>query len=174
MMTKHQKQAHDSNTTKRSSLQWRPLNEILSSGKRKRNEKKTMPWIPLNEILESAKFMQQQSVTAISSSSSTTSSDDDNMSDTPTAPASPTPSDHSSTTAFDEDTAITSNYKPLPPLVVMDSFGSRYHPMSSDYWLLPQQPSYYPDSNWRGDQYHCPANDNHDHIYINYPTYGVI
>lgn len=57
-MTKHQKQAHDSNT-KRTCLQWRPLNEMLIAGKRKKINK-TLAWRPLDEVLQSGALLQQQ------------------------------------------------------------------------------------------------------------------
>lgn len=78
-MTKHQKQAHDSHS-KRSCLQWRPLNENLIMNKRSKAIK-TQPWRPLDEILQSG--IQQQQLKSVE-------------------PASPVPSEKSSGT-IDED-----------------------------------------------------------------------
>ncbi|KAI8058761.1 hypothetical protein BDF21DRAFT_429952 [Thamnidium elegans] len=101
IMTKHQKQAHNSNA-KRASLQWRPLNEILISGKRKKSEK-SLNWRPLDEILEDGKLLQQKL--------------DAEMMNMP--PASPIPSEHSSTT-LDEDII----YSPI----TLPSFINNWYP----------------------------------------------
>lgn len=90
-MTKHQKQAHDS-TSKRSCLQWRPLNESLIMGKRSRVTK-SQPWRPLDEILQSGIEQQQQKIVE---------------------PASPVPSEQSSGTIDEEDCYQSWLLPPLP------------------------------------------------------------
>ncbi|OAD05835.1 hypothetical protein MUCCIDRAFT_106394 [Mucor lusitanicus CBS 277.49] len=97
-MTKHQKQAHESGT-KRTNLQWRPLNEILINGKKPRAGR-TSSWRPLDEILQSGTLLQQQlDAEAAVAASTATASDSDEPS---TTPASPVPSEQSSATV-DED-----------------------------------------------------------------------
>ncbi|KAF1799427.1 hypothetical protein V8B55DRAFT_1392067 [Mucor lusitanicus] len=98
IMTKHQKQAHESGT-KRTNLQWRPLNEILINGKKPRAGR-TSSWRPLDEILQSGTLLQQQlDAEAAVAASTATASDSDEPS---TTPASPVPSEQSSATV-DED-----------------------------------------------------------------------
>ncbi|KAI8993562.1 hypothetical protein BDB01DRAFT_776706 [Pilobolus umbonatus] len=97
IMNKHQKQAHDS-TAKKTFLQWRPLNEILTAGKRKKNEKRsTTLWRPLDEILEAGEKLQQLN------NNSQQISHPFNYSHTPT---SPTSSEHSAIT-MEEDIDFT-------------------------------------------------------------------
>ena len=94
IMTKHQKQAHESGA-KRTNLQWRPLNEMLISGKKPRGGK-TLSWRPLDEILQSGTLLQQQ-IDAAEAVNHTNCDRDES-----TTPASPVPSEQSSATV-DED-----------------------------------------------------------------------
>lgn len=60
IMTKHQKQAHSS-SSKRASLQWRPLNEMfLSNGGKRKKAEKNQSWRPLDDILKDGKLLQQK------------------------------------------------------------------------------------------------------------------
>lgn len=91
-MTKHQRQAHDA-TTKRSCLQWRPLNEILMTGK-KQKANKALPWRPLDEILQTGTLLQQQ-IDAEKKK-------DKHWEVIDQSPASPVPSEQSQTTVDEE------------------------------------------------------------------------
>lgn len=83
-MSRHQKQSH-TKSTKRTCLQWRPLNEILISNKPKPKKN----WRPLDDVLNDGILLQQKL-------------DQDASVNNTCLPASPVPSEHSTTT-LDED-----------------------------------------------------------------------
>lgn len=151
IMTKHQKQAHESGT-KRTNLQWRPLNEMLMNGKKPRAGR-TSSWRPLDEILQSGTLLQQQldAAEAEAAAASTAASDPDEPS---TTPASPVPSEQSSATV-DEDMI----YSPI------DYHQHYQHPQ-------PQQHDSHPkhDDNWYASPFYqhqtqpLPTHPHHEHV----------
>ncbi|CEP19191.1 hypothetical protein [Parasitella parasitica] len=137
IMSKHQKQAHGSNE-KRSTLQWRPLNEMLASGK-KFQATRTSSWRPLDEILQSGKLLQQQldAAAPIASSGQTEST-------APTSPTSPASSEQSSTT-IDEDMIYSPidyhppYHHPQPPQLPQhqqDQHGDAFITGQEDNWYI--------------------------------------
>ncbi|KAI8352480.1 hypothetical protein EDC96DRAFT_518075 [Choanephora cucurbitarum] len=156
IMTKHQRQAHDA-SSKRSSLQWRPLNEMLLSGKKKRNSRK-LSWRPLDEVLQDGALLQQklnQSKSELEEEEDEEDDDEDEDSlklpQIIPSPASPVPSEQSSAT-LDEDI-----YSPIdcpPMLKPNDHWYPSFHfppslpqpqPPQQHTWLPPlcKEPSYY-------------------------------
>ncbi|KAI9366343.1 hypothetical protein BD770DRAFT_2638 [Pilaira anomala] len=149
IMTKHQKQAHNSNA-KRTSLQWRPLNEILISGKRKKLEKS---WRPLDEILQDV----EEEERALASS--------------------PVASEHSTTT-LDEDIIYSPITLPsfinnwYPPLYYNQQSNTNYHThqlpiATTPQWLpsLCKERPYYPPMT---------VHDVNTPIYLNYQPYNLL
>lgn len=110
-MTKHQKQAHSS-SSKRASLQWRPLNEMfLSNGGKRKKAEKNQSWRPLDDILNDGKLLQQkldnEAAAAQAVAHSSNSEDDVDVeisiqNSILLPPASPVPSEQSSITLDEE------------------------------------------------------------------------
>ncbi|KAI8097908.1 uncharacterized protein B0P05DRAFT_522562 [Gilbertella persicaria] len=132
IMTKHQKQAHDA-STKRSCLQWRPLNEILLSGKKKKG--RALSWRPLDEILQDGTLLQQK----LNETANTPAPDSPKHDYVDHSPASPVLSEQSSAT-LDEDMIYSPidfhhhhhhhHQHPSPPTSVK----------TEDHWYSYQQP----------------------------------
>jgi hypothetical protein len=171
-MTKHQKQAHDS-STKRTCLQWRPLNENLIAGKRKKINK-TLAWRPLDEVLQSGTLLQQQL--------HATNVLDRQTHDT-TAPASPVPSEQSTIT-MDEEMMFSpsTDYYQLQPVEppVPNTTAS---PLVDDHWYSPyhQQMTHHHHHQWlpsvcKERPYYPPitAEDANTPIFLNYQPFDLL
>lgn len=166
-MTKHQKQAHNSNA-KRTSLQWRPLNEILISGKRKKLEKS---WRPLDEILQDGKLLQEKLDAEAEAAVVVVEEEERALASSPVA------SEHSTTT-LDEDII----YSPItlpsfinnwyPPLYYNQQSNTNYHThqlpiANTPQWLpsLCKERPYYPPMT---------VHDVNTPIYLNYQPYNLL
>lgn len=155
-MTKHQKQAH-TKSTKRTCLQWRPLNEMLISGKTK--PKNFLSWRPLDDVLNDGKILQQKLDAAEASSVS---------------PASPIPSEHSTTT-LEEDLI----YSPiiLPSFNINNWYPSPFYSNTNHYYnnQLPIQTTLH-HHQWLPSlcQDYPPVDHSNTPIFLNYQTYDLL
>jgi hypothetical protein len=179
-MTKHQKQAHDSNT-KRPCLQWRPLNDMFTADKRKKINK-TPAWRPLDEVLQSGTLLQQQ----LNANNNVTTLLDPCFESRQThemAPASPVPSEQSAVT-MDEEIMYSPNTEyyqlqpvepPVPssPLVIDHWYSSspynNHHQQTTHHhqWIssVCKERPYYPP---------ITAEDANTPIFLNYPPFDLI
>lgn len=155
-MTKHQKQAH-TKSTKRTSLQWRPLNEMLMSGKGK--PKKNLSWRPLDDVLNDGKVLQQKLDAAS------------------ILPASPVPSEHSehSVTSLDEDMI----YSPviLPSFNMNNWYPTPFQSNTNHCYNngLPIQTTLH-HHEWLPSlcKDYPPVDHSNTPIFLNYQTYGLL
>lgn len=147
-MTKHQKQAHDL-SLKQPCLQWRPLNEILSAG-RKQKASRALSWKPLDEVLQKGTLLRQQlseeknkvAIETIVNWDMTAVNDQMN-------PASPVFSEKSSATVDDD-------------LIIYDAAPQNFIKM--DHWCPSNQPLF---------QYPPNVNDTNN-VYLNYPSFHML
>lgn len=171
-MTKHQKQAH-TKSTKRTCLQWRPLNEMLISGKTK--PKKNLAWRPLDDVLKDGKILQQQLDAASILSASPTSTPPTSPTSS-ISPASPAPSEHSehSATTLDEDLI----YNPI----ILPSFNNNWYPTpfqsnTNHYYnnQLPIQTTLH-NPQWLPSlcKDYPPVDHSNTPIFLNYQAYGLL
>ncbi|KAG2212634.1 hypothetical protein INT47_000610 [Mucor saturninus] len=159
IMTKHQKQAH-TKSTKRTCLQWRPLNEMLISGKTK--PKKNLSWRPLDDVLNDGKILQQQL---------------DAASILPASPASPTPSEHSehSAATLDEDLI----YSPiiLPSFNMNNWYPTPFQSNTNHYYnnQLPIQTTLH-NPQWLPSlcKDYPPVDHSNTPIFLNYQAYDLL